>query len=285
MIPKIEGDDATAGKGRTKTAAGGGRGRAGGRGRTRKQAGNGRGERARGKGRAKKAAGKGRRRNGSAKRGKRKAGEPARKARKHADELIDHRLTKALSHPMRVSILAIANQRVISPKEYSEEFDFPLTTVAYHFRRLKKFDCIELVAEVPVRGAQEHRYRGSRRGLITDANWSAFGRGIQASLRVAGLQDYLNRCRQALDAETFDSREDAIFYWVAGVVDEIGWGKFTQAMGRLIEEVANIEVESAERMAADGTDPVPMTFAVSGFESPKDDQGRKRAKGKSKRGS
>lgn len=230
----------------------------------------------------KKAAAKGQAKKRPAKRRRRKAGAAARKAKEQTAGLIDHRLTKALSHPLRVSILAIANQREISPKEYADEFDAPLTTVAYHFRRLKKLDCIELVGEVPVRGAHEHRYRGSRRGLITDANWEAFSRGIQTSLRVAGLQDLLNRCRQALDAETFDSREDAVFYWVAGVVDEIGWSKFAQAMKRLIDEVADIEVESVERMAATGEDCIPMTFAVSGFESPKEKRRRKRAKGKRK---
>jgi DNA-binding transcriptional ArsR family regulator len=199
-------------------------------------------------------------------------------------DLIDHRLTKALGHPMRCAILAVANLRPISPSQYAREFGAPLSSVSYHFRRLLEFDCIELVEEVPVRGSHEHVYRGSRRGLVTDANWKALGKSVQAGVRVAGLQDFIARSLRAVAADTFDSREDATFYWKAGSMDEIGWTKFTAALRRLIEEVDAIEVESVERRAEGaGSECFPMTFAVSGFESPKESDQRKK-RGKKRRG-
>jgi len=204
-----------------------------------------------------------------AKKGKGRASAAKKEAKSLTSDLIDHRLTKALSHPLRVSILAVANQREISPSEFADEFDVPLSNVSYHFRVLNDHECLELVKEVPVRGSSEHRYRGSRRGLITDGNWKALGKNVQTTLRIAGLQDLLNRCQQALDAETFDSRDDAIFFWIGGVVDEIGWERLTEAMNRVIKEVSDIEVESADRLRQNGTNQVPMTFAVTGFESPK----------------
>ena len=80
----------------------------------------------------------------------------------------------------------------------------------------------------------------------------------------------ITRCTQAVQAETFDSREDAIFYWVGGGMDEIGWGDFTLAIRDLIEVVAQIEVDSVKRVAeGEGSAKIfPTTFAVSGFESP-----------------
>lgn len=201
-------------------------------------------------------------------------------------DLIDHRLTKALAHPMRCAILAVANTREISPSQYAREFDAPLSNVSYHFRKLRDFDCIELVDEVPNRGGNAHLYRGSRRGLVTDANWKALGKPIQAGVRIAGFQDLTARCLQAVAAETFDSREDAVFYWVAGVMDEIGWTKYIVAIRRLIDEVSDIEGECVQRRAdGDNDECIPMTFAVAGFESPKEKKrkGRKRAQGKSQR--
>lgn len=206
-----------------------------------------------------------------------KAGRPkgkeGRAANKRAEaamsKVVDLRLTKALAHPLRQQILAVANEREISPSEFAEVFDVPLSNVSYHFRELLKFDCIELVREVPVRGSHEHRYIGSRRGLISDGNWSQLGKGTQAGVRIAGFQDLIARCTHAVEAETFDARDDATFYWVGGGLDEIGWAKMQKAIRRIMAEVEDLEVESAQRAAKGGGDIFPTTFAVIGFESPK----------------
>ncbi len=113
-----------------------------------------------------------------------------KRAEEQTVEVIDHRLAKALGHPLRCAILTVANSRTISPSQYSREFDAPLSNVSYHFRELVKLEYIELVEEVPVRGSWEHRYRGCRRGLVTDANWKLFGPSIQAGVR---------SCHPALD--------------------------------------------------------------------------------------
>jgi DNA-binding transcriptional ArsR family regulator len=199
------------------------------------------------------------------------------RAREATAGLIDHRLRKALSHELRVQILAVANEREISPSQFSREFDVPLSNVSYHFRELVKFDCIELVRKVPARGSFEHRYVGSRRGIIADGDWRALGKGAQAGIRIAGFQDLITRCTQAVAAETFDSREDATFYWVGGNVDEIGWGKLQKSIRRLIREIEDSEVESAQRAADGEGETFPTTFGVLGFESPKP-RGRKRRK-------
>lgn len=191
-----------------------------------------------------------------------------RKAEEQTADLIDHRLTKALSHPLRCAILAVANTRTISPSEYAEESDAPISNVSYHFRKLYEYDCIEIVEELSVRGATEHRYRGCRRGLVTDANWKLLGPLVQAGIRIAGFQDLINRCEQAVAAETFDSREDAVFYWIGGGVDEIGWKKLVTSICRLINEVAEVETESNQRAIDGESECFPVTFAVLGFESP-----------------
>jgi DNA-binding transcriptional ArsR family regulator len=162
------------------------------------------------------------------------------KAEEVTADLIDRRLTKAIAHPLRLQILSLANQRTISPSEYSEEMAAPLSTVAYHFRKLLELGFLELVEEIPKRGSKEHRYRGCRRGLVSDAG----------------------------NAGTFGSREDAIFYWVGGGMDETGWEEFVAASRQLIDRVKAIENASAERAADGGEECFPTTFAVTAFESP-----------------
>jgi DNA-binding transcriptional ArsR family regulator len=213
--------------------------------------------------------GKTRPRKESTRRRKQKGKLANKRARQATANLIDARLRKALSHEMRVQILAIANQREISPSEFAEEFDVPLSNASYHFRELVKFDCIELVRKVPVRGSFEHRYVGSRRGLITDGDWKKLGSGTQAGIRIAGFQDLINRCTQAVEAETFDSRDDATFYWVPMNLDEIGWARMQGSIRRLIGEAEDFEVDSVQRVADGESEIFPATFGVLGFESPK----------------
>jgi DNA-binding transcriptional ArsR family regulator len=191
-----------------------------------------------------------------------------KQAREETSGLIDPRLRKALSHELRVQILTVANQREVSPSEFSEELDVPLSNVSYHFRKLLAYDCIELTREVPVRGSHEHRYVGTRRGLISDGDWAQLGRGTQAGVRIAGFQDLINRCTQAVEGETFDAREDAAFYWVPMSLDEIGWKKMQAAIRRIIDEVEECEVESSQRVADGESQTFPATFGVLGFESP-----------------
>ncbi len=149
-------------------------------------------------------------------------------------EKIDSRLTKAIAHPLRLQILTLANQRTISPSEFSEEMRAPLSTVAYHFRKLDELGFLELVEEIPKRGSQEHRYRG------------------------------------LVDPDTLGVR-DTIFHWIGADMDETGWGEFVEASRQLIQRLEDIESASAKRVAAGGERCFPTTFALAAFETPSGD--------------
>ena len=80
---------------------------------------------------------------------------------------VEQRLAKALSHPLRVRVLTLLNQRVASPSELAEELGAPLGNVAYHVRILLDLDLLELVSTTPRRGAVEHHYRAIERPWLT----------------------------------------------------------------------------------------------------------------------
>ncbi len=65
----------------------------------------------------------------------------------------DPRYVKAMSHPLRVRILALLDERSASPVELSGWLGATLGTTAYHVRTLERLGLIELVAESRVRGA------------------------------------------------------------------------------------------------------------------------------------
>src|SRR3954453_12328224 len=72
---------------------------------------------------------------------------------------IDQRIMKALSHPLRVRMLTLLNQKVSSPSEIAEELDEPLGNVSYHMRFLADLKMVKLVRTEPRRGAVEHYYQ------------------------------------------------------------------------------------------------------------------------------
>lgn len=186
-----------------------------------------------------------------------------------ASGIVDQQLAKALAHPLRAEILAEINLRVMSPKDFAAEYGGSLSKTAYHFRVLEKFGCLEVVEEVKRRGAVEHRYRATGRGVLSDEDWMRLPRVVRRGLTSSGLRDFLGRATQAIEADTFDAREDRHFSWTALVVDEEGWKRLVSILEATLAEVLEVEVETADRMAASGEDSIAATFAIAGFESPK----------------
>ncbi len=75
-------------------------------------------------------------------------------------DAVDARVVKALSHPTRVRILELLQERELaSPVELAGELGIPLGTVSYHVRRLEQLGFIELATRTQRRGAIEHHYR------------------------------------------------------------------------------------------------------------------------------
>ena len=85
----------------------------------------------------------------------------------------DARYVKAMSHPLRVRILALLDERTASPVELAGWLDATLGTVAYHVRTLERMGLVELVRETRVRGAVEHHYRSKERPRVSDEAWAA----------------------------------------------------------------------------------------------------------------
>jgi DNA-binding transcriptional ArsR family regulator len=56
----------------------------------------------------------------------------------------DPRYVKALSHPIRVRVLALLEERMASPVELAEVLGVSLGSVSYHVRNLHRLGLIEL---------------------------------------------------------------------------------------------------------------------------------------------
>jgi len=95
-------------------------------------------------------------------------------------QVLDLKLSKALAHAMRGHIVAVLDERVVSPNEVAKELGMDVAYVSYHFRVLRDdFGLIEEVSATERRGSQEHFYRGDFDPVteaILDAHRRAGGR-------------------------------------------------------------------------------------------------------------
>jgi DNA-binding transcriptional ArsR family regulator len=66
---------------------------------------------------------------------------------------------KAVSHPLRATILARLVENSYSPVELSRQLDEPLGNCSHHVSVLNELGLLKLVDVAPRRGAIEHFYR------------------------------------------------------------------------------------------------------------------------------
>ena len=183
-------------------------------------------------------------------------------------DLVDPRLAKALSHPMRTRILAILNERVASPNEISEMIDERLPNVSYHVRALQDLGCIELVSTAQRRGAIEHYYRAIVRPFFSDRDWKKLPQSGRQAVSDVALQMIWADVSDAIKSGTFEARPNRHLSRSAMNLDETGWKELHDVLVRTLEETEKIEARSADRIKKSGDDAVPTRVVMMQFESP-----------------
>lgn len=162
--------------------------------------------------------------------------------------LESERLMKAMSHPLRASILRVLNERTASPAELARELDDHLHNVSYHTKRLEQLGCIELVKERHVRGAVEHFYRATTRALVDRSDWEALDPVIKEDLVGESMQKVLDDFVAAASAKTVGSDQE---FWLTRtplVLDDEGLKEALAIHERSFEELQEVEARSAERL-------------------------------------
>jgi DNA-binding transcriptional ArsR family regulator len=197
---------------------------------------------------------------------------------KQAASVVDRRLAKALSHPLRAHVLAILNERVASPNQIANELEQPLGNVSYHVKTLAEMGCIELVRTEPRRGAIEHFYRAVVRPFFSDKDWRRLPPSARQGISDATLQLIWEDTSDALDAGTFDGRTDRHLSRSRLVLDQTGWKQVNDLLVETTKRVGEIEAECAQRRSSNGEAGISTKMVLMHFESSGTGEGRKRSK-------
>jgi DNA-binding transcriptional ArsR family regulator len=190
---------------------------------------------------------------------------PKRKKSDAPDDLLDERIVKAISHPLRHRLLVLLNDRVASPNQLATQLEEPLGRVSYHVRQLAEVGAIELVRTRPRRGAVEHFYRAVSRAWFSDADWALLpdttrrtifgqnlariGRDVTAAAAHGGFDDV----RAHVSFTLFDLDAEAM-------------AAMSELLSQTLQQALAINAESAQRReASDGGDIRTMELALLHF--------------------
>ncbi len=185
--------------------------------------------------------------------------------------LIEAKLAKALANPWRNRILMELHLQSMSPKQFSERFGGDLTLIARYFRELKEWDFVEVAEELrggKRRGAIEKVYRATQRVHFDTATWELLPRYLRAECSGAILQSLILRIVQAIEGGTFDAEVDRHLSWRTLPFDRRAWTEYVTRLDEVLAWVAELEAESAARIAATESEAIPLTVALLAFRSP-----------------
>lgn len=159
---------------------------------------------------------------------------------------------KAMSHPLRASILRILADRTASPAEMARELDEELSNVSYHTKQLVGFECAELVSTRPVRGALEHFYRATERHLIDTEEWEELDPVIAEDLVCEFMQKILDDFVASAKARLVGGDKDFHLTRTPLVYDEEGLQEALEVHEKARLELLEVEARSAARMVESG---------------------------------
>jgi DNA-binding transcriptional ArsR family regulator len=178
---------------------------------------------------------------------------------------IDQRIMKALSHPLRVRMLTLLNQKVSSPSELAEELDEPLGNVSYHMRFLADLKMVKLVRTEPRRGAVEHYYEALEPPLISDDDWAQLPVALRRSLSDSTLSDIARDLKGAAEEGGFD-RENIHVSRVALMLDQQGWDELSGVLSEVLQRARSIQEQSNKRRKRSENGVIPTALVLMQFE-------------------
>jgi DNA-binding transcriptional ArsR family regulator len=178
-----------------------------------------------------------------------------------ADEALDPRLVKVISHPLRQRIMVRLSQRVASPNQLATELGEPLARLSYHVNALVKADAIELVRTEPRRGAVEHFYRALVRPWFSDDDWTRLAPSLRGTIHDQNLRSLWSDVAAATRGGGFDHPLASVaFSWLD--LDDEAIEALSRELHGLFERAFQLQEESAAR----GTATRLTEFAVLHFE-------------------
>lgn len=182
------------------------------------------------------------------------------------EKLADRWFVRALSHPVRVEILELLQEREASPIEMKRAIGGTLNLVNYHLKVLVDCGCVEVTRTEPVRGAVKHYYRAVPRSYFGHRDLREVPASIRGGATEMSLRSFSKAFHRAAEAGNVDS-EEAILSWMSLALDELGREKAIELSETVLERYEQIAKQSRERAAASEEPLAALVVGVAAFDA------------------
>jgi len=174
-------------------------------------------------------------------------------ATKARPNLIDERVLKAQSHPIRAHILNILSEGPSSPAKMQRRMDnVSLNLVCHHVKVLKDVGLIELVDVRHHGGRREHIYRALQRQYLTLEEWLAVDPKVRNPITTTILSQISEDTTRSIAEGKFAELEDNHLSRSPIELDREGWKEVIDILETALEGVLEAHARSAERSRESG---------------------------------
>jgi DNA-binding transcriptional ArsR family regulator len=180
--------------------------------------------------------------------------------------ITDPRWLRAISHPIRIRLLAMLNEEPASPVILASKLNQPLGTIAYHVRTLYDLGLLKLVSTRQRRGATEHYYQATGNPSSSEEAWEGLDAISKQRLLTALIAKATDFATRSAAAGGFDAKE-AHISTDALKLDREGLEQLAQASGQWLARAQEIERESAERSGEDSEAQLSVGLTLMLFEA------------------
>ena len=159
-------------------------------------------------------------------------------------DITDPMVVKAFSHPLRIEILGLLDNRVASPKQLAAELGAGLSATSYHVRQLASLKLIKQVSRRQVRGAVEHYYTATVRPTVTDTGWGRLPQIVKRRYLGGKIAQVGKEVADAAGQGGFD-REDMHLTRTSLRLTEEQWRKAGRILERALRQIEALGAEGA----------------------------------------
>ena len=167
--------------------------------------------------------------------------------------LIDDRIFKAQSNPIRAHILNILSEGPNSPSRMHRRMEnVSLSLVCHHVKVLRRVGLIELVRTKSRGGRKEHIYRATKRQYFSLEEWLAVDAKFREPLVSTILRQISDDTGRAAAEGRFNELLDRHLSRSPVELDGPGWTEVVEALKTALESVLESHARSAERAQISG---------------------------------
>lgn len=180
--------------------------------------------------------------------------------------LIDERVLKAQSHPIRAHILNILSEGPSSPAKMQRRMDnVSLNLVCHHVKVLREVGLIELVDVRHHGGRREHIYRAVQRQYFTLEEWLAIEPKLRNPIITTILSQISEDTARAIVEGKFTKLADSHLSRSPVELDREGWQEVVDVLETALEGILEAHARSVERSRESGEELMPTRVMMMQF--------------------